>query len=502
MKTKKFLLYTFVALFLIGSANSWNIFNLHPASIHQWRQSDCASYVKTFFRNHTNVFTPGTFNLAGKEGRVASEFPIIYYVAAKIQIITGEHYWVIRGLTFLCFILGLIALFECCKKWIPKKFYAAFPVLILATTPYYYYYALNFLPNVPAISFSFIGLFFLLKYEENNKRASLIFGILSFTLATLLKPTDGGILFAAYLLVKSLSYVPGFKKSIITKHKRQFLFLLLGALFIAIVNITWIKYVNWYNDLNGNHQNLIGIYPIWDMDNGMRNYTIERIIKEWSNVYQQKLLFVLMGVALLIYILKWRLLNPFLKIFTLFIFFGIVGYSILWFKAYTDHDYYQLPLVLFPVFLFITVLEYYSKSLLPKLNFWTSKGVLSVLIIAIGISFYHNHNIQKERFLRSVDVINPKLFEIEPYLLKLGIDPQDHVVCVPDKSPNASLNAINRFGYTEEFNYDDYNINYFQKHGAKYLIISNNDYLDNPLYIPFEKKKIGEFEGISVFDIR
>lgn len=241
------------------------------------------------------------------------------------------------------------------------------------------------------------------------------------------------------------------------------------------------------------------------MDNGLRNYTIKRVIMEWSNVYQQKLLFGLMGISLLIFILRWRLLNPFLKMLTFFIFFGIIGYSILWFKAYTDHDYYQLPLVLFPVFLFITVLEYYSKSWLPKLSNWSGKGIFGVLIIAIGVSFYHNHNIQKERFLRTVDVINPKLFELEPYLLNLGIEPKDHVVCVPDKSPNASLNAINRYGYTEEFNsdgIDGYNINYFQKHGAKYLIISNYDYLNNPLYMSFEKKKIGEYEGISIFDIR
>lgn len=92
MKFRNYIIYAFVVLLLIGSANSWNVFNLHPASVHQWRQSDCASYVKTFFRNNTNVITPGTFNLAGKDGRVASEFPILYYVAAKIQIITGEHY--------------------------------------------------------------------------------------------------------------------------------------------------------------------------------------------------------------------------------------------------------------------------------------------------------------------------------------------------------------------------------------------------------------------------
>src|SRR5690606_34984915 len=132
---------------LLAVNNSWNVLNLHPASVHQWRQSDCAAYVKTFYRNETGLLTPGTYNLAGTHGRVASEFPIIYYVAAKIQTLTGEHYWVVRGLTFLCYTIGLIALLGCISKWIPKRFYAAFSVIILATSPYYYYYALNFLPN-------------------------------------------------------------------------------------------------------------------------------------------------------------------------------------------------------------------------------------------------------------------------------------------------------------------------------------------------------------------
>jgi hypothetical protein len=500
MNIKRFIIFAFAAFLLIASANSWNTFNLHPASVHQWRQSDCASYVKTFYRNHTNVLTPGTYNLAGKEGRVASEFPIIYYAAAKIQMITGEHYWVIRGLTFLCYLLGLMALLGCIRKWIPQQFYAAFSVIILATSPYYYYYALNFLPNIPAISLSFIGLFFLLNYDEREKIWLLIVGMLSFTLAMLLKPTDGGILFVAYILAKVFDLF--FSRHL--KHQRKKIVpLIIGFIFIAIVNIIWVKYVDWYNDVNGNHQNLIGIYPIWDMNIGLIKYTAKRVITEWSNVFQQKAVLGLLAIFFVIYILKWRQLNQFLKRLTLFLFWGILGYSLLWFKAFTDHDYYQLPLVLPAVFLSITIMEYYVRDIRPKINTKLANGILACLLIIISISVYHNRNIQHERYTDPKYVyINPALYEIEPYLLKIGIGPQDHVVCVPDPSPNISLNAINRYGYTEEFNSESYNIYTFKAQGARYLIISDSSYLDKPLYVPFEKKWIGEYKGIYIFDIK
>jgi len=487
---------TIVLILLVSLTGSWKIFNLHPASVHQWRQSDCAAYVKTFYRNHTNILTPGTYNLAGKEGRVISEFPVIYYVAAKIQTFTGEHYWVVRGLTFLCYVIGLIALLGCIRKWIPQKLYAFFPVIILATTPYYYYYAINFLPNVPAISFSFIGFYMLLKYEEKGSMRFFIPGVLFFTLAMLLKPTDGGILFIAYVLTKVWGVF-----SVQDKKAAKKIIPLVGATaFIILLNMIWVKYVNRYNDLNGNHQNLIGIYPIWDMDKGLIKYTAQRVLLEWSNVFQQKVLLVLLAFFSVIYIIKWEQLHLFLRRLTLLLILGAIAYSVLWFKAYTDHDYYQLILVFPALFISVTVMEYYVRRVRPSRNVRFANAVVGGLCIAIAISIYHNRNIQAERYSNPIySNTNPALFEIEPYLLTLGIQPDDPVVCVPDKSPNISLNAINRYGYTEEFNSESYNIYNFKAQGARYLIITDSSYLDNPLYIPFEKKKIGEYKGIYVF---
>lgn len=495
-----FILLLLIAVIFIFSGGH-QVFNLHPASVHQWRQSDCSAYVKSFYFNHTNLFHPATFNLAGKDGRVASEFPLIYYLSAKLQVITGTNYWITRGLTFVFYIIGLLALLGCIRKWIPQKLYALFPVLILATSPYYYYYALNFLPNIPAISLSFLGLYCFLNYQGRYRLRDLIGGVLSFMLAMLLKPTDGGILLAAFVCVHIYDYF--FSRSNKILSRKALIYLALGLLLIILINISWIKYVNWYNDQNGNHQNLIGIYPAWQMDKGLFKYTIKRVITEWSIVFQHKLLLYLIVSLFFLCLFKWRQLNYFLKKITCFLLLGTTGYSVLWFKAYTDHDYYQLPLVLPAVFLAITSVEYYIRCLYPKLNKRYANSIFVLLLMFLIISIFHNRRIQEERYSKPEYVyLNPTLYEIEPYLLNIGITSDDHVVCVPDKSPNSSLNAINRYGYTEAFNWDGYNINNFQKEGAAYLIISDSSYLKNPLYQPFEQKQIGMFKGVYVFDIR
>jgi Dolichyl-phosphate-mannose-protein mannosyltransferase len=499
-KYLKPLLLTFCLAILVVVANSWKIFDSPPHSIHQWRQSDCAAYVKTFYRTGASVFNPATYNLAGKEGRVVSEFPILYYIAAKIQHLVGEHYWVIRGLTFLCYLLGLYALLACVKRWVSDPIYAVFPIVLLAASPYYYYYAVNFLPNVPAISFSFVGLYYYLLYEDTKKLAHLIWGTLFFTLATALKPTDGGILWIAYLLTWAVQYAVKFYKKV---EKPQFFPMMISAIFILLTILGWVKYVNWYNDLNGNHQNLIGTFPLWEMADNLIRYTILRINTEWHVHFHQKYIFEALKVSFLAYLLLWWWLDKFLRLMTLFLFIGLGIYAVLWFKAFTDHDYYQLIYVVPFVFLVITLMEYFGRvvsSKLPKYGRWASYGIL-ISVLVLGI--YHNKKIQHGRYTNPIfENTNPVLFEIEPYLRSIGIKTTDKVVSVPDNSPNISLNAMNQYGYTEIFNDDRYNIHTFKEQGAAYLIVNDTSYLKNPLYQPFTKKKIGEYKGIMIFDIR
>jgi len=111
IKNAHILIVALAIIFLVS--DGLHVINYPPRSIHQWRQSDCAAYAKTYYQKNSGLFSPSTYNLAGKDGRTVSEFPIIYFVAAKLFHIFGFHYWILRGLTFLCYIIGLFYLLTC-----------------------------------------------------------------------------------------------------------------------------------------------------------------------------------------------------------------------------------------------------------------------------------------------------------------------------------------------------------------------------------------------------
>ncbi len=489
---------SFLILLSFCLADGYHVINFPPLSIHQWRQSDCFAYARNYFTKNDGLFRPSFYNLAVKEGRSISELPVFYYVAAKLFHLFGVHYWVLRGLTFLSYLLGLYYLFACIRFWIKDTLASLFPVILLATTPYFYYYALNFLPNVPAISFSFCGLYYMLLYERKAHIKHLIISTAFFILSVLIKPTDGGLILAAYLCVAGKDIL--FNKL----NFKKFIPVLLSTVIIGILFLSWVKYVNWYNNSNENQLNLLGIYPIWDMTRKeiADTFTL-RIAGFWARIYQDMSILYFILILLVVYIIKWKYLDNFLKFFTLFLLLGGLTYSVLWFKAFAILDYYQLINVIPPAFLIITITEYFIRtvSVNPRKSLMiTGKFVMIVFIV---VSLFHNRDMQHERYFDKGQTDQPKnLFTTEPYLRQIGIAPEDIVISIPDLSPNITLVAFGNPGYTSLFDVDSFTLCHFKNHGAKYLIINDTSYLHNKLYTPYMNKPVGHNDFIYVFDIR
>ncbi len=480
-------------------ANGFKIINLPPSSIHQWRQSDCLAYAKTYYQKGTGLFTPSTYNLAGKDGRVVSEFPIIYYLAGNLFHVFGVHYLILRGLTFICFLLGLYYLYKCLSLFIKSNLLSVYPIIILATSPFYYYYAVNYLPNVPAFSFSFAAFYYLLLYGRSEKNSHIAYATLFLILSTLLKPTDGGLLWVAYL---GVIFVQLLQRKVST---RVFIGTAISTVLILASIYGWYKFGVWYNDLNGNHQNLQSIYPIWTMSDKDATWVWEsRILDFWAASYQQRTVLYMLGAFVLIFFVQIHKLNPFLRSITIFSFLATVAYDILWYKAFSDHDYYQLANIIPCVLLMITVLEWYCNRIEDKLPAEAKAGVGLVLGGLIVISIYHNKQIQHERYTKAeFQYTKPDIYDAEPYLRQLGIGPSDAIVSVPDPSPNITLAAYGTQGYTESFNDDHFNIVQFKAVGAKYLIINDTSYIHKPLYAPYTTKLLGAFRGkLFVYDLR
>ena len=482
---------TFVA------ADGYHIIGYPPRSIHAWRQSDCIAYAEVYYQNGNALLQPAQYYLGGKDGKVASEFPILYYLAAQICKLTGFKYWVLRSITFLCYLLGLYYLYRIVCLWISDTLTSIFPVIILATSPFYYYYGLNFLPNVPAISCSFIGLYYLLLYERSSKAKDIFIATAIIVLATLLKPTDGGLLWLAYMGVKLVQWIQG------RINKKHLAPLAISALLILASMYAWYKYVAWYNDLYGNHINLQSIFPIWRMEEGSILYTINvRMLQVWFSSYHNKVLIFLLAGFIIWGFIKWRSLDRFLRTLTLFLVLGATAYNMLWYNAFGDHDYYQLLNVLPATFLAITLAEWYSRKALP-LATTTVKTIMATalcLLIATGIA--HNAVVQHERYTdKTLVYINQDVYEVGPYLRQWGIGPKDIVVSVPDNTTNMSLIAFGNPGYGAKLINADYNMPYFLAHGARYMIVTDSNYLKDPAYAPYTSKPVGHYKGILAFYI-
>ena len=161
-----------------------------PCSDHAWRQGDSYSFALTYFYEDNKLFEPSLlFTGEQGHGRAVSEFPIIYFVTAKIWKITGVTPSVLRTINFLILLLGLFHLFLFLLKIFQDYFWALFVVLILYSSPLIGYYSFNFIPNIPALGLALTGLYYLFKFITSEKLIYLLIYTAIFSLAVLIKVT-------------------------------------------------------------------------------------------------------------------------------------------------------------------------------------------------------------------------------------------------------------------------------------------------------------------------
>jgi hypothetical protein len=94
---------------------------------------------------------------------------------------------------------------------------------------------------------------------------------------------------------------------------------------------------------------------------------------------------------------------------------------------------------------------------------------------------------------------------IKPYLLSVGIKPEDKIISMPDQSINITLYLMDRKGFSN-FGYDDLQgdarIKTFIDAGAKFLIINDAKLLEEEYLKPYLKNKIGEYKNITIYNLQ
>jgi hypothetical protein len=151
-----------------------------------WRQSDVAAIARNFLENGFH-FTRPQIDWAGNQpGYVGTEFPILPFVAALVYKSAGVQEWVgrLQGVLFfvaaLPFFFGLVRKIfgEVAAVW-ATFFYAFAPLSIVASRA--------FMPDVPSLSLAIVGMYFFLRWIEEERFRWLILSALLISLALLIK---------------------------------------------------------------------------------------------------------------------------------------------------------------------------------------------------------------------------------------------------------------------------------------------------------------------------
>lgn len=174
--------------------------NTPLADFHSWRQADTAAVSRNFVRNGFNLLSPRYDDLSNfqsglenPEGYRFVEFPVYNAIfAATYKIAPVAPIEVHGRIVSIIFSLLVVAILYYLLLKETGRIGAVFAAATYATLPTIVFWSRVVLPDVMAVSTSFISFFFLYKWVEEKSKIQWVYFTLSlllFTVSLLVKPT-------------------------------------------------------------------------------------------------------------------------------------------------------------------------------------------------------------------------------------------------------------------------------------------------------------------------
>lgn len=512
-------LLIFILLFFFLGYNK--LLTTGPSSVHAWRQSDSYSFALTYFYENNKLLEPSILFVGENgHGKAISEFPILYYVTAKIWKVTGTTPMVLKFINFFILLIGFYHLALLSKKILRDNFWAMFVVLTLFSSPLLGYYSFNFIPNTPAFGLALSGMYFIYLFATTNRTQYLLLYTFIFAVASLIKVTALFSLFGS-LAVLSTYYLENFKK-----HKYQIIKIILS--FIIIIGV----YLFWYNySVEYNRTNLQGIFnqstmPIWNL----KWKKITEIAGKFNhNVFPQYFTpiatyILLIFIALVIFFR--RKINKYARRATIIFSLGLISFFALFYRGINVHDYFLInTLVIIPIITISIVLS--IKELFPKIYNSSYLKIVGAIMLILLLNYdmivtrsHYNpesnlvkYNIPLPKGQRDwwdynfhlMKLNNYQYQGIDNYLKKIGINYDSKVITLGDNTPNKTLSLMHLRGFSEYH----YSWNYKGKEmiermielGATYLVICGQKDLNKEYLVPFTKNLYGRYNNVYIYEL-
>ena len=509
----------FIFLFFFMGYNK--LISTGPCSIHAWRQSDSYSFALTYYYGHNKLLEPEILFTGEKDNNKAvSEFPILYFITAKIWKITGVTPAVLKFIDFLLLLIGLYHLALLAKKLLNSDFWSLYVTLFLFSSPLLGYYSFNFIPNIPAFGLALTGLYYSYRFATSHKNGYLIIYTVIFSFAALIKVTALFTLLGA-LAVLILYYLEDF-----ARYKFQILKVVGSFIVIFGLYYIWYKY-----SVNYNSKNLIGIFnqstmPVWRM----RTEKIKEIYdsfyhRVFPQYFNRFTCFILLLLIALISIFR-RKINKHARRASIIYFLGFLSFAALFFQGLNYHDYFLIDtLIIFPVILLTAILTF--KNLFPKLfSSEMTKVIFSLILILLldyNMIITRSHYNPQSRLVKynlpltkrqtdfwDYNYYNLKISDyqyqgIDKYLRSIGVTYSDKVITLDDYTPNKTLSLMHLKGFSEyhySWNYQNEEmIERMIALGAKYLIIRGDSNSNKPYLSEYTEHLIGKYNDINIFKL-
>ncbi len=513
INTKVFVYSLLFIVLLIMSYrfNYHKIIKYRPQAIHSWRQTDCASQALNYANKDFNFFKPQLHCLLSDNytsGYCTEEFPIFYYTVGILYKIFGFHEFIYRFLVILVYFIGLFYLFKLFNLFISNKYLSIVLTLFSFISPVIIFYTNNFLLNVPALAFTFIGWYYFMLFYKDNEVKHFYIALALFAIASLLKLSEAMSLFVliGLLVFERIPFIK-FKDSkefIFDKFFKFLLILLLPFLSIFL----WYLYAYYYNNMHKQMYYLFQFNPIWSMDWPSIKLVWQNITQRWYYEYYKPVMYLIFIICFFISIVFIKRTNKaFLTIF-LFYIIGSFGFAMLWFSNLKEHDYYTISFFIVPFFLLLIsfqVMDNYLKNLKNKTIKISSYSFLIcalAFLLIQDINYAHKKIIERYNWQYFPESSYKDLFYIKDYLKEIGIKPNDKVIVLPDMSTCYSLYIIDHPGWTNFlFDYNPEILKKYIEKGAKYFIIVGSDPLQQETLKPYLTNQIGEQGAIKIFKI-
>jgi hypothetical protein len=162
------------------------LLNREIRGYHVWRQAQTQTVVYNFSNGCNNILHPERFDVSSGTSLLLYEFPLYQWLIAQVNRALGYKvaHTRVLGIVFLSFFLlafySLLRIFIDAREALLANACACF-------SPVLYYYCINPLPDILALFFGTLSLYFFFTFLKNNKLYLFLLFAVSVCMATLVK---------------------------------------------------------------------------------------------------------------------------------------------------------------------------------------------------------------------------------------------------------------------------------------------------------------------------